>query len=168
MTAYRFEPLTRSHDRAGFQCGAAVLDRYLRDFARKDAERGVAAPYVMVEEAAPHVIVGYYTLSAFVVGLSDLPPKLASKMPRYPDLPAILIGRLARNIEFKGRGVGELLLVDALKRALVHSKQIAAMAVVADAKDDAALAFYLRFGFARLGDSASRVFIPMGTIEQLG
>ena len=168
MTAYRFEPLARSHDRSGFQCGTAVLDRYLRDFARKDAERGVAAPYVMVDEAAPHVIVGYYTLSAFVVGLSDLPSELASKMPRYPDLPAILIGRLARNIEFKGRGVGELLLVDALKRAHVHSKQIAAMAVVADAKDDAALAFYLRLGFARLGDSVSRVFIPMGTIEQLG
>lgn len=168
MTVFRFEPLTRNHDRAGFQCGTPALDRYLKDFARKDAERGVAAPYVLVEETAPSTIVGYYTLSSFVVALDNLPPKLAAKMPRYPELPAILIGRLARNIAFKGRGVGELLLVDALKRAKVHSKQIAAMAVVADAKDDAALAFYLRFGFARLGDAASRVFLPMATIEQLG
>jgi GNAT superfamily N-acetyltransferase len=163
--AYRFEPLTRQHDRAAFRCGSPPLDVYLQQFARKDADRRVAAAFVMVEEAAPATIVGYYTLSAFTVEITELPEELQKKLPRYPRLPATLLGRLARDERFPG--AGSLLLVDALTRASRQSAQIASLAVVADAKHDAALRFYRKFGFSPLGSILNRVFLPMGTVEQL-
>ncbi len=163
--AYRFEPLTKQHDRAVFRCGSPPLDAYLLQLARKDADRRVAAAFVMVEEAAPATIIGYYTLSAFTVEVSELPEELHKKLPRYPRLPATLLGRLARDMRFPC--TGSLVLMDALTRALGQSAQIASLAVVADAKDEAALRFYRKFGFAPLGNSLNRVFLPMGTIEQL-
>lgn len=164
---YRFEALSRGHDRASFRCGTPVLDLYLQTLARKDAERRLAAPFVMVEAATPTGIVGYYTLSAFTVELTDLPALMQTKLPRYSTLPATLIGRLARDTKYKGQGTGPLLLIDAVRRALAQTAQIASLAVVADAKDASALRFYLDHGFALLGNSANRVFIPMATIAQL-
>jgi hypothetical protein len=163
--AYRFEALTQRHDRAGFRCGSPPLDLYLQQLARKDAERRVAAAFVMVEEAAPAVIVGYYTLSAFTVEVVELPEDLQGKLPRYPRLPATLLGRLARDERFPG--TGSLVLMDALARAWRQSGEIASLAVVADAKDGDALAFYRTFGFLPLGRSLNRVFLPMGTIGAL-
>lgn len=121
----------------------------------------------MVEAAAPTCIVGYYTLSAFTVELNDLPAAMQTKLPRYPTLPATLIGRLARDAKYSGQGTGPLLLIDAVKRALAQTAQIASLAVVADAKDALALRFYRDHGFALLGTSTNRVFIPMATIAQL-
>jgi len=163
--AYRFEPLTKQHDRAGFRCASALLTTYLRQVARKDAERHVAAVFVMVEDAAPGTIVGYYTLSAFAVDVVELPEAMQKKLPRYPRLPATLLGRLARDERFPG--TGSLLLMDALARAHQKSADIASLAVVAEAKDDAALTFYRKYGFSQLGNDPNRVFLPMGTISQL-
>lgn len=163
--AYRFEPLTKQHDRAGFRCASAPLNTYLQQIARKDAERHVAAAFVMVDDAAPATIVGYYTLSAFAVEVAELPEAMQKKLPRYPRLPATLLGRLARDERFPG--TGSLLLMDALARAHQKAAEIASLAVVADAKDEAALAFYRKFGFAQLGSDPNRVFLPMGTIEEL-
>jgi GNAT superfamily N-acetyltransferase len=163
--AFRFEPLTKQHDRAGFRCASAPLNTYLQQTARKDAERHVAAAFVMVDDAAPLTIVGFYTLSAFAVELADLPEGMQKKLPRYPRLPATLLGRLARDERFPG--TGPLLLMDALARAHQKAAEIASLAVVADAKDEDALKFYRRFGFAQLGSDPNRVFLPMGTIESL-
>ena len=162
---YRFEPLTKQHDRAGFRCASAPLNTYLQQIARKDAERHVAAAFVMVDDTAPAVIVGYYTLSAFAVEIAELPEAMQKKLPRYPRLPATLLGRLARDERFPG--TGSLLLIDALARANQKAAEIASLAVVADAKDDTALTFYRKFGFAQLGSDPSRVFLPMGTIAEL-
>jgi GNAT superfamily N-acetyltransferase len=163
--AFRFEPLTKAHDRTGFCCGVEPLDVYLQQLARKDVERRVAAAFVMVDDAAPATIVGYYTLSAFAVEIWELPEVLHKKLPRYPRLPATLLGRLARDERFPG--TGHVLLMDALARAHRQSVQVASFAVVADAKNNAALNFYRKFGFAPLGHSANRVFLAMGTVEQL-
>lgn len=163
--AYRFELLTRLHNRAGFRCGRPPLDAYLQQLARKDVERRVAAAFVMVEESAPATILGYYTLSSFTVEVAELPEQLQKKLPRYPRLPATLLGRLARDERFPG--TGSLLLTDALTKALGQSTQIASLAVVAEAKDAPALGFYRRFGFVPLGNAPNRVFIAMGTIEEL-
>lgn len=163
--AHRFEPLTRQHNRADFRCGSPPFDSYLQQLARKDIERHIAAVFVLVEEAAPTKIIGYYTLSAFVVEVTDLPEQMQRKLPRYPCLPATLLGRLARDTRYPG--TGSFLLMDALARALKHSEQITSLAVIAEAKDAAALKFYERFGFTPLGSHAKRVFLPMGTIEQL-
>ena len=163
--AYRFEPLAKQHNRAGFRCGSLPLNTYLQQLARKDSERRVAAAFVMIEEAAPSVIVGYYTLSAFAVEVAELPEEMQQRLPRYPRLPATLLGRLARDERFPG--TGSLLLIDALARAHRQAAQIASLAVIADAKDDAALRFYQKFGFAPLGKQPNRVFLPMGTIDEL-
>jgi predicted GNAT family N-acyltransferase len=166
LTDIVVEPLGRQHDRSAFQCGAEALDRYLKQQARQDADKRVAAPFVAVTPPDTHVL-GYYTLSASVLTLSDMPADLARKLPRYPQLPVTLLGRLAVDQSAKGQGLGEHLLLDALHRSLVHAEQIAAMAVVVDAKDEAAASFYRHYGFLTLQDQPSRLFVPMRVVAQL-
>jgi ribosomal protein S18 acetylase RimI-like enzyme len=160
------EPLASEHDRAAFSCGVEPLDRYLNQQARQDARSRVAAPFVLTDRDSGRII-GYYTLSAFAVDLTELPSQLRKRLPRYPQVPVVLLGRLAVDQRFAGQGWGKALLIDALRRSLEHSRQIAAMAVVVDAKDDAARSFYERYGFQRLADHEYRLFLAMGTIEQL-
>jgi len=143
------------------------LDRYLKEQASQDVKKRVAVPYVLLSE--DNRIVGYYTLSSDNIQAGDLPDKWIKKLklPRYPVIGATLVGRLARDLAFRGQGIGELLLVDALKRSLAMSKQIASAAVVVDAKDDKAHAFYEEFGFISFPETVKRLFLPMQTIEEL-
>ena len=160
------EPLGRQHDRTAFQCGAEALDRYLKQQARQDADKRVAAPFVAVRPPDVRVL-GYYTLSASVLTLADLPDDLACKLPRYPQLPVTLLGRLAVDQSTKGQGLGEHLLLDALHRSLAHADEIAAMAVVVDAKDENAVSFYRHYGFLPLQAKPNRLFVPMRSVAQL-
>lgn len=163
---YRFELLGRHHDRATFSCGVEALDRYFRQQAGQDQRRAVAVPYVLVDTTT-RAVLGYYTLSTFTIALHSLPDAVARKLPRYETIPAILIGRLAVDQRHQGRGLGRLLLVDALARSLAISQQIGAAAIVVDAKNDTARAFYERYGFMRFADHEYRLFLPMATIAQL-
>lgn len=165
-TPYRIEPLAKSHDRAGFSCGSEALDRYLLQQARQDAEKRVAAPFVLIEPPASRVL-GYYTLSASLLDANELPNTLAKKLPRYPQLPVTLLGRLAVDQSTKGRGAGEFLLMDALRRSLEAAVDIAAMAVIVDAKDEAAEAFYRHFDFLPMQHQPRRLFLSMKTIAML-
>ncbi len=160
------EPLGSEHDRAAFSCGVEELDRYLKQQASQDAGNRVAAPFVLRAADSPRIM-GYYTLSAATIELGELPSDVARRLPRYPLLPAVLIGRLAVDREFAGQSWGKVLLVDALRRSVAQSRQIAAMAVVVDAKDVAARGFYERYGFQQLLEHQNRLFLPMKTIEQL-
>ena len=112
-------------------------------------------------------ILGYYTLSASVIDVRELPDALAKKLPRYPQLPVTLLGRLAVGLDLKGKGLGQFLLMDALWRSLGASAQIGAMAVVVDAKDSAAEAFYEHYGFIALQRQPARLFLPMKTVAGL-
>lgn len=112
-------------------------------------------------------VVGYYSLSQFSVWLSDLPPSMTAKLPKYPAVPATLIGRLALDKRFRGRGIGELLLMDALARCLAVSKLVASAAVIVDAKDETAKGFYVKYGFLELLRAEKRLFIPIGTVEAM-
>jgi len=161
------EPLGRHHDRAGFSCGNETLNRYLKEIARQDARRLVAAPFVLVDETVPKTILGYYTLSSFSVSLADLPEEVARKLPSYPNVPVTLLGRLAVDHRYQGRGLGAFLLMDALRRAWVESSQIAAVAVVVDAIDKQAVLFYKRFDFISFPERPYRLFLPMKTIAAL-
>ena len=164
----RFEPLDKKrHDRAAFSCEQESLDRYLKERATQEIKKRVAAVYVLTPDGK--TIAGYYTLSQYAVKAGDLPPELVQllHLPRYDKLPATLLGRLARSKEFKGRGLGELLLVGALKRALEHSRNIASVAVVVDAIDEHARAFYRRYGFIDIPNRPNRLFLPMKTVTQL-
>ncbi len=163
---YRIEPLRKRHDRSAFACGSEPLDQYLKQQARQDAEKRVAAPFVLIEPPANRVL-GYYTLSACAVLADELPETLAKKLPRYPQLPVILLGRLAVDQSCKGRGIGEFLLTDALRRSLEAATDIAAMAVVVDAKDAAAESFYRHFDFMPLQRRPGRLFLPMKTVAAL-
>lgn len=165
-TPYRITALGKSHDRASFDCGSAALDRYLHQQARQDAEKSVAAPFVLIEPPALRVL-GYYTLSASLVNASELPDSLAKKLPRYPQLPVTLLGRLAVDQAVRGKGIGQFLLLDALHRSLHAAVNVAAVAVLVDAKDAAAEAFYRHFSFLPLQQQPRRLFLPMKTVAGL-
>jgi predicted GNAT family N-acyltransferase len=166
LTGITVEPLGRQHDRTAFHCGADALDRYLKQQARQDADKRVAAPFVAVNPPNTRVL-GYYTLSASVVTLTDLPDELTRKLPRYPQLPVTLLGRLAVDQSARVQRLGEHLLLDALHRSLTHADEIAAMAVVVDAKDENAAAFYRHYGFIPLQAQPKRLFVPMRVVAQL-
>jgi GNAT superfamily N-acetyltransferase len=161
------QTLAKHHDRVGFSCGNEILDRYLREIARQDARRHVAAPFVLVEKTSPKAILGYYTLSALSVDVGELPLDVARKLPSYPVVPATLLGRLAVDQHHQGRGIGEWLLMDALRRVRAQSSQIATVAVVVDAIDQPVARFYKHFNFLPFPQRPARLFLPMKTIEAL-
>lgn len=161
---YLVAPLDPGHDRTAFYSGIPELDRYLHQQAGQDLRRKAAAPFVLLD--ARGSIVGYYTLSAYSIQVSDLPPALAKKLPRYPRLPATLLGRLAVAKSHQGRQLGRYLLVDALQRSWKASAEVASIGVVVDAIDDAALAFYRHHEFEPLSGHANKLFLAMATIEK--
>lgn len=159
-------PLRKAHDRKSFDCGNEALNRYLREQARQDAEKRVAAPFVLTQPGNPAVL-GFYTLSASIIPMQELPPELMTRLPRYGQLPVTLLGRLAVDRTVGGQGVGEFLLVDALRRSLEGAQQIAAMAVIVDAKDQRAESFYRHFGFLPFQQTPLRLFLPMAQVAKL-
>jgi len=161
------EPLDpQKHQRDGFDCGVDALNLFLRTQARREMEAGTTVCFVMVPELVPHQIAGFYTLSAATILRAELPESLTRRLPRYPELPATLLGRLARSLDFKQQGIGSRLMMSALSRALEGARQVASWAVVTDPKDNEARRFYESFGFRVL--TADRLFIPMKDVaEQL-
>ncbi|MBI4324344.1 MAG: GNAT family N-acetyltransferase [Chloroflexi bacterium] len=149
-----------------FSCGIAALDRYLKQQSGQDARKYVAAPFLLIQRDSG-AIAGYYTLSATGVRLAELPADLARNLPKYPFVPATLLGRLAIDRRHQGKGLGEFLLVDALHRSFKMSRQIASLAVVVDAQDEKARGFYLRYHFIRFPETPNRLFLLMKTISGL-
>ena len=159
------EPLAKVHDRAAFSCGVKALDQYLQRQAAQDLKKHVAAVFVLTPDGK--TIAGFYTLSQYAVELDAIPEEITKKLPKYPQVPTTLLGRLAVSSRFRGEGLGERLLMDALCRCFHGSRQVASAAMVVDAKDDTAVAFYRKYGFLELPKVAKRLFLPMGTIEEL-
>ena len=149
------------HDRQGFECGVPVLDEYLRRFAEQHRRRGISSVYVLTDSAQPARILGYYMLSAAEVDAGRLTEAERKKLPRYP-VPCFRLGRLACRSDQQGRGLGKVLLGCAVDRCLKARQQVAAYALVVDAKDDAAKAFYVHFGFKPLLDAPMALFLPLG------
>ncbi len=160
---YLIEPLLK-HDRAAFCCGVEPLDRYFRQQAKQDARKYVAAPFVLVEKHSG-IVAGYYTLSATSINTGELPIEIAKKLPKYPLLPATLLGRLAVDRNYRGKKLGEMLLMDALYRSLQN--EIASTSVVVEAKDDLARSFYEHYNFIRFPNHPWRLFLPMTVIAEL-
>ena len=157
---FRIEHLDPAkHRRLDFRCESADLTAFLRERARREMDARASACFVLVPESDPGRIAGYYTLSQTSLTLARLPAGLAKRLPHYPDLGATLIGRLARDLAWKGQDIGRLLLADALRRSVRQSDEVGAVVVVTDPKDVKARAFYGRFGFRALDES--RLFIPM-------
>ena len=164
MTApFRLEPLGPGHDRNAFSCGVAALDRYLASQASQDVKRRVSACYVAVEVASGKVA-GYYTLAAASVPLSDLPLTLAKRLPRYPSVPVARVGRLAIDKVFQGQKLGGALLADAAVRAA--RSEAAIFALIVDAKDPGAAAFYRHHGFEPFGGNGLQLIVPLQRFGQ--
>jgi ribosomal protein S18 acetylase RimI-like enzyme len=156
----RIEPLGKRHDRTTFTSGESVLDRWFRTQAGQKERRSVTRVFVASDDEG---IVGFSTLSMFAIGLDSVPERVARKLPRYPDVPAALIGRLARAIRARGKGVGELLVADAIDRIVAATRSIAAFAIVVDAKNERARLFYERLGFIPFPTRPDRLFLLMET-----
>jgi GNAT superfamily N-acetyltransferase len=159
----RVEALGPHHDRNSLVSGVEPLDRYFRSQAGQDARKNMAAPFVLV--LPDGAIGGYYTLSATGVKLTEFPVEITRKLPRYPLVPATLLGRLAVDQNYRGRGYGRFLLADALFRAV--RSEIASFAIIVDAKDDAACHFYERESFLPFPDQPLRLFRSMADIAKL-
>ncbi len=159
------EPLGSQHDRAAFSCGEPALDNYIRRQASQDARRRVARIFVALGDT-PGRIAGYYTLSAASFEKDELPADLAKRLPHYP-VPAAVLGRLAIDRAHQGRGLGETLLLDAIRRVVRASATIAVYAIVVDAKNDRARGFYERYGFRTFATLPRRLFLPIQTFQEL-
>jgi predicted GNAT family N-acyltransferase len=162
---FKIEPLGKNHDRAAFSCGKQSLDQYLKDQAGQAVGKNLAAVFILTADGKK--IAGYYTLSSYAVKLDEIPEEIARKLTRMPEIPATLLGRLARSIEFRGQGTGGILLVDALKKALENSAHVASWAVVVDAIDEEAEEFYRRYGFLPFPNKPNRLFLPMNSIQKM-
>ena len=152
--------LGEAHDRAGFSCGVASLDRYLQTQAGQDVRRKANAVFVLTQIALPARILGYYTLCAMAISQGDVPEAARRFVPRYPLVSATLIGRLAVAMDHQGQRLGAVLLADALRRAFDSAGTVGSSMVVVDALDEAAARFYAAHGFVRLPDS-SRLVLSM-------
>jgi ribosomal protein S18 acetylase RimI-like enzyme len=158
LNRYQIEPLSGDHDRTQFVSGSEALDRYFREQASQDIKRRIATCFVAVGGDAQDVA-GYYTLAASSLALSGLQPEISKKLPRYPVVPAVVLGRLALARHYQGKGLGGILLADALKRSA--RAELGVFAMVVDAKDAAAQRFYEHHGFARLPGEGRRLCLPI-------
>lgn len=149
------------HDRTGFSCGVAELDDYLHRFASQHRKRGISTVFVLVDRAAPSAVLGYYTLSAAEVDTAELREQDRKKLPRYP-VPCFRMGRLACRADRRGEGLGKLLIACAVERCLQARQQVAAYALIVDAKDEQAAAFYCHYGFAPCADTPHTLYLPLG------
>jgi hypothetical protein len=162
--SFRIEPLSDRHRRTDFNSGVEAFDRYLLQQVSQDVRRHVASCFVLIADEQPSPL-GYYTLAATSILLSDLPTPVAKKLPRYPKIPATLLGRLAIDVRQQGHRYGELLLFDAFSRTL--RSEIGTYALVVQAKDDKAASFYRHYGFLPLGSDSRHLFAPIAEIAKL-
>lgn len=159
---FRYEPLDRKHRRAAFSCGEPLLDGYLLRYATQDRARYLASVFVLADDAG--TIAAFYTLNAAGVERAALPPG-AIKGP-YDTIPATLLGRLAVDRHYQGRGLGGLVLLNALFRALRQSTEVASALVLVDALDERAARLYRRGGFMPFPEHPARLYLPMATLAR--
>lgn len=154
----RVLPLTGSHDRRGFDCGQAELNDWLRQVARQHQDKGLSKTFVAIREEEPKHICGYYALTLAELYNRHLPTVWRKKLPRR--MPGVRLGRLAVDVIYQGKGLGELLLVDALNRAALINKQAGGIGLFVDALNEQAAGYYQRFGFVASPDNSLLLCLP--------
>ena len=158
-------PLDAQHKKDEFHCENNLLTSYFRNQANQDVKRQLSRCFVMVNDE--NSVKGFYTISSSSINRELIPDDIKSKLPKsYKDIPVILLGRLARDSKYKKERIGELLLLDALKRCYDVTLSLGCMAVIVYPIDENATTFYLKYGFILLPDS-NRMFITMKTVFNL-
>lgn len=160
---YRIEALNNDHNRAAFSCGVEPLDRYFQTQVTQDIRRRITSCFVVVWVETGE-IAAYYTMASASIPTPDLPEEDIKRLPRYPTMPAIRIGRLAVDKKHQSRGVGRMLVVDAMNKAL--TSPAASYALLVDAKDDQAVLFYQKNGFRQLKGLPRVLFLPLATVHK--
>ena len=151
----------KRHDRAGFDCGVEPLNRYLQALAVQHRAKRIATTFVLVDSDQPGAILGYYSLSAATLAFELLTEADRKGLPTYP-IPAVRIGRLAATAALRGRGLGELLLQNAIRRTLLARRTLGVYAVVVEAKDASAESFYRKYGFRLCDVQTRQLYLPLG------
>lgn len=162
---WNFLPLQKKHDRKQFDCGSEELNQYLKKYAKQNDKKGISKAYVATQAITPGVIDGYYTISTCTIEFDSLPEDTARRLPNYP-IPAVLIGRLAVDLNCQGGGLGEELLVNALSRIVTVSEEVGIYAVRVDAINEGAKQFYLKYEFIPFINEPLSLFLPLKTIRQ--
>jgi predicted GNAT family N-acyltransferase len=157
---------SQTHIRSSFCCGEESLDNYIRKQASQDLKKRISTVFVLTDDPEMNVL-AYYTLSSYTVNITALEESFAKRLPRYPALPATLLGRLAVDNSQKGKRFGELLLIDALRKSLDTTMQVASLAVIAEALDEKALSFYIKYGFKQFNQEPMKLYLPMKSVEEL-
>lgn len=163
---FKIERLENKHIKDKFKCGLYALDHYLKTQASQDVKKNISVAYVVTGHGSEEVL-GYYTLSSIGIFSGELPEEVIKELPRYPILPGILLKRLAVDENEQRKSIGSYLMLDALKRSIEVSNQIGIVAVVVEAKNENAVAFYKNYGFIVLPDNGHRLFLPLSTIRKL-
>lgn len=159
------ELLSRTHERASFECGESALDEFIRRHARQNQERDVSRTYVATRPGDSRVL-GFYTLASGSVAFADVPESVRRRLPRYP-VPVVHLARLAVDRSVRGQGLGEALLFDALQRAVQVADVLGVFAVAVRAKHEPAREFYLKYGFQPLADDRFNLYLPIATTRGL-
>lgn len=154
-----------SHDRSSFDCGNQALNQFLKQTARQHIQKGISRTFVLVDAEQPSTVLGFFTLSLCEVRAEKLPPQLAKKYPNR--VPGVKLARLAVSKVWQRQGIGEILMVEAMQRAIVILENAGIIGLFVDAKDEVAKAYYDRYGFVSLEDTPLKMFLPLQTIMQI-
>jgi GNAT superfamily N-acetyltransferase len=159
----QIQPLTGSHKKQDFDCGDPSLNHWLQQVARQHQDKGLSKTFVATLEENSTQVCGYYALTLAELDSQHLPQAWRKKMPRR--IPGVRLGRLAVNARYQGKGLGELLLVDALSRAARIYREAGGIGLFVDALDERAAQFYQRFGFAAAPDNPLLLFLSAKILE---
>ncbi len=156
------KPLDKLQDRASFDCGVEPLNDYLKKYALQNQKKDAARTYIVTSEE--NQIIGYYTLVFGSVSTQETTPEISAGLGKYP-IPVILLARLAIDKGEKGKGLGKLLLRDALLRAVRASEIAGLRAFLVHAKDEPAKKFYEKFGFQPAPHNEFHLYLKMSDIR---
>jgi ribosomal protein S18 acetylase RimI-like enzyme len=159
------ELLNKSHDREQFDCGTEDLNQFLRATARQHIQKGISRTFVLSDRDYPQNIIGFFTLTLCEVRCEKLPPEIAKKYPSQ--VPGVKLARLAVDRQWQRQGIGEILMVEAMQRALLVADTAGGIGLFVDAKDESAQSYYARYGFITLEDNPLEMFLPLSVLRTL-
>jgi len=157
------ELLDKSHNREEFNCGSEALNQFLRQTARQHIQKGISRTFVLIESECPQEIIGFFTLTLCEIRSEKFPPAMLKKYPSK--VPGVKLARLAVDKKWQRQGIGAILLVEAMQRALLVANTAGGIGLFVDAKDEAAQTYYARYGFISLEDCRLEMFLPLSTLE---
>ena len=161
----RLELLDANHNRNNFDCGSEALNQYLQRTARQHDQKGISRTFVLVDTERPQIVIGFFTLALCEISTRIIPSKWAKK---YPTIVAgVKLARLAVDKSYQRQGIGKILMIEAMKKALIIADNAGVIGLFVDAKDEVAKSYYNRYGFVELKDHPLKMFLPLATVREI-